>query len=253
MPTQPEPGTAAVVEDDPRLAQQIEDILGLAGWETQRFSRGRDFLARQQRAAFDVALIDMRLPDLTGIELLERLATSMPTAEGRRTASLVVTGLMDEGHLEKAFALGAEDYVLKPFRARELIARIGAAHRRRRSSAPMAGVDPQSTVPHTVGCFRIFPNLRRIERHGEPVALTDKEFDAALLFFSRAGQTVSREELGLRIWQTAPQVETRTIDTHVSRLRRKLQLTTDQGFRLAPVYGQGYRLDILAPHPEVST
>jgi DNA-binding response OmpR family regulator len=253
MPTHPEAGTAAVVEDDRRLAQQIEDILGLAGWKTQRFSRGQDFLARQQRAAFDVALIDMRLPDLTGIELLERLSTSTPAADGRHTASLVVTGLIDEGNLEKAFALGAEDYVLKPFRARELIARIGAAHRRRLSAAAMTGADPENAAPHTVGCFRISPKLRQIARHGIPVALTDKEFDAALLFFSRTGQTVSREELRRRVWQTAPQVETRTIDTHVSRLRRKLQLTTDQGFRLAPVYGQGYRLDTLTPHPEVST
>jgi two-component system response regulator AdeR len=161
MATHPEAGTAAVVEDDPRLAQQIEDILGLAGWKTQRFSRGRDFLARQQRAAFDVALIDMRLPDLTGMDLLEKLAASMPAADGRRTASLVVTGLMDEGHLEQAFALGAEDYVLKPFRARELIARIGAAHRRRRSAATMTGVDLQDAVPHTVGCFRISQNSAR--------------------------------------------------------------------------------------------
>jgi len=253
MPTLSEPGTAAVVEDDPRLAQQIEDILGLAGWKTQRFSRGRDFLARQQRAAFDVALIDMRLPDLTGMELLERLATSVPAADGRRTASLVVTGLMDEGHLEQAFALGAEDYVLKPFRARELIARIGAAHRRRRSAAAVTAADLENAAPHTVGCFQISPKQRQIARHGKPVALTDKEFDAAVLFFSRIGQTIRREELSQRVWQTALQVETRTIDTHVSRLRRKLQLTADQGFRLAPVYGQGYRLDTLTPHPEVST
>lgn len=253
MAAHPEPGTAAIVEDDPHLAQQIEDILGLAGWKAHRFSRGRDFLARQQRAAFDVALIDMRLPDLSGIELLERLASAVPVTEGRRTASLVVTGLMDEGHLERAFALGAEDYVLKPFRARELIARIGAAHRRRRQAQLPQGADPLSTAPQTIGCFRISPKLRQIARHGKPVALTDKEFETALLFFSKAGQTVSREELSQRVWQTAPQVETRTIDTHVSRLRRKLQLTADQGFRLAPVYGQGYRLDTLAPHPEVST
>lgn len=252
MPQQSEPGTAAVVEDDPRLAQQIEDVLGLAGWKTQRFARGRDFLARQHRAAFDVALIDMRLPDLTGMELLETLAMSPPAADGGHTASIVVTGVLDEGHLEKAFALGAEDYVLKPFRARELVARVGAAHRRRQPATARAGADPDSAIPYAVGCFTISPKRREITRDGTPVALTDKEFDAALLFLSRPGQIVSRTELGRRVWQTTPEVETRTIDTHVSRLRRKLQLTAEQGFRLAPVYGQGYRLDIFTPHSEVS-
>ncbi|MFM1881205.1 MAG: hypothetical protein RLZZ344_1439 [Pseudomonadota bacterium] len=259
-------GIAAVVEDDASLSQQLQDILSLAGWRTQRFSRGQDFLLRQQRAAFDIALIDMRLPDLNGIQLLERLGQSAPGSEGTRTARLVVTGLMDEEKLERAFALGADDYVLKPFRARELLARVGAAHRRRQPNSGLrAGVCPEGATPYsphsphsplspyTIGCFQISPGLRQISRGGQVVALTDKEFDAALLLFRRIGKTVTREEMGLEVWKAPVPPETRTIDTHVSRLRRKLELTTAQGFRLAPVYGVGYRLDLLPPQPGVST
>jgi DNA-binding response OmpR family regulator len=249
----PSPAThAAIVEDDPHLADHMQEILGMAGWQSQAFRRGRDFLEQQRRRPFDVALLDMRLPDLSGLQVLEQLAQS-PSAKNLNTATacIVVTGVIDDTNLENAFALGAQDYVLKPFRSRELIARIGAAHARIHKH----GLETQAANSplQRFGPFLLDTQTRCVYREDQPIALTDKEFGIAHLLFHRMGQTVGREDIRRQVWRVDPDVASRTIDTHVSRVRCKLGLSEGSEFRLSTVYGVGYRLDQPLGHPKVST
>ena len=243
---------AAIVEDDPQLADQIQEILGLAGWQSQAFRRGHDFLEQQRRRPFDVALLDMRLPDLSGLQVLEHLAVRPPTNSVKAaTACIVVTGVIDDANLEHAFALGAQDYVRKPFRSRELIARVGAAHARihKHGLKTQAANSPLQRF----GPFLLDTQTRCVYREDQPIALTDKEFGIAHLLFHRMGQTVGREDIRRHVWRVDPDVASRTIDTHVSRVRYKLELSESSGFRLSAVYGVGYRLDQPLGHLKVST
>jgi DNA-binding response OmpR family regulator len=229
------PKYAAIVEDDPQLAGQLCDILTASGWQCASFGLGQAFLSQQRRRAFDIAVLDMRLPDLSGLDVLKQLAELPTPATAAPTASIVVTGLLDETNLEHAFALGAQDYLLKPFRSRELLARIQAAQRRRGGECPAA--------PSAFGPFSIDRQARRVFRSGQAIPLTDKEFGTAELLFLRLGHTVGRADLRNAVWQSEPAVASRTIDTHVSRVRCKLGLSESSGLRLSTVYGVGYRLD----------
>nr|UOZ96919.1 Transcriptional regulatory protein CreB [Cupriavidus sp.] len=255
--TQSLPRYAAVVEDDPQLAGQLCDILAGSGWQCEAFGLGSAFLSRQRRRAFDLAILDMRLPDLSGLELLRQLAGLPRHPSVAPTASIVVTGLLDETNLEHAFALGAQDYLLKPFRSRELLARVQAVQSRRRpglASPDNADTDPVTpAAPVRFGPFVLNRQTRRLSRSGVPIALTDKEFGVVELLFLRLGQTIPREDMRSAVWQTATLGESRTIDTHISRVRRKLGLNKDADLRLTTVYGVGYRLYPRSEQPEVST
>lgn len=255
--TQSLPRYAAVVEDDPQLADQLCDILAGSGWQCEAFGRGNAFLSRQRRRAFDLAILDMRLPDLSGLELLRQLAGLPRHPSVAPTASIVVTGLLDEANLEHAFALGAQDYLLKPFRSRELLARVQAVQSRRRPAlAPSDSADTDPIAPAApvrIGPFVLDRQRRRLSRSGVPIALTDKEFGVAELLFLRLGQTIPREDMRSTVWQTEVLPESRTIDTHVSRVRRKLGLDQGSDFRLTTVYGVGYRLYPESGQPGVST
>lgn len=231
-------GHVAILEDDDQLASQLCALLQLKGWQVRRYARGQLLLDALDRQHFDAVLCDLRLPDMTGLDVLaaHRARASQHRAQG--PAMIMLTGATDEASLVQAFALGAHDYVHKPFRAAELQARLCASVRRRRSDPIERG--------QTIGPIRLEPhgeNGPQAHRNGQAVALTDKEFQCAQMLLGQLGQTVSRNEIRLQVWRHNEHVQTRTIDTHISRVRQKLGLTPDQGFRLSPVYGIGYRLD----------
>jgi len=210
-------GRVAVVEDDRAIGLQLSDLLGEAGVLTEVFAQGQAFLARQTQAPFDAALLDMRLPDASGLAILEALKV-----QGRGLPVIMLTGMTEERGLVAAFGLGAHDYVFKPFRPAELVARVQALLQRTRQ-APT-------------------PPLALLERPD----LTDKERGCAQILLTHLGQTVSREQLRQGVWRRNQAVDSRTIDTHVSRVRTKLGLDPSNGFALTAVYGVGYRLQKLA-------
>ncbi|MGA1063964.1 MAG: response regulator transcription factor [Burkholderiaceae bacterium] len=234
-------GHVAVLEDDDQLATQLCELLQLQGWQVRRFARGQLLLDALDRQHFDAVLCDLRLPDMTGLDVLaaHRARASQHRAQG--PAMIMLTGATDEASLVQAFALGAHDYVHKPFRAAELQARLSASVRRRRAERM-----EQAQAIGPIGSIRLDPhgeNGPQAHRNGQAVALTDKEFQCAQMLLGQLGQTGSRNEIRLQVWRHNEHVQTRTIDTHISRVRQKLGLTPDQGFRLSPVYGIGYRLD----------
>ena len=216
----------AVVEDDLALGRQILDVLEQAGLGAQWFRRGQDFLAAcSGPGAFGAALLDMRLPDMTGLAVLETLANRSPPV-------VMLTGMTEESGLIKAFELGVHDYLFKPFRPAELVARLKGLLRR--TSTEAAGLDGPG------------PGDLRLSEQAGYTSLTEKERGCAEILMAHLGKTVSRDILRQHVWRSHQAISSRTIDTHVSRVRSKLDLTPAGGFELTAVYGVGYRLQKLA-------
>ncbi len=231
-------GQLAVLEDDEQLADQLCALLHVQGWRVRRYAKGQHLLDALDRHHFDAVLCDLRLPDMSGLEVLSAHQARAKGAREDGPVMIMLTGVTDEASLVRAFELGAHDYLHKPFRAAELQARLAATVRRRRGA--------QFERDHAVGKIRLSPNCEGgplAQRDGRPVRLTEKEFQCAQLLLGQMGKTVSRNQIRLQVWRHNEQVQTRTIDTHISRVRQKLGLTPENGFRLSPVYGIGYRLD----------
>lgn len=220
----------ALVDDDPRVTGLVQALLSQQGWHCQPYARGSDFLSAASQEDFDVVVLDQRLPDCSGLEVLERLSGLRPDPP----ATLMLTSCADDQTLEAAFEAGAQDFLLKPYRARELIARLKALLRRPR---PVATDRPRHGHEGALA-----PGVR-----AGWALLTPRERRCAEILLGRLGQTVSRELLRQQVWGLTSSVQTRTVDTHVSRVRTKLGLTPDQGFRLETLYGLGWRLEHHTP------
>jgi DNA-binding response OmpR family regulator len=228
----------AILEDDPALADQMAHALEAAGHGTQRFRTGAALVTALKRDTFDLLVLDWNLPDTSGIEVLswarEHLDGAPPV--------LFVTSRGDEADIVRALNLGADDYVVKPIKVAELQARVGALLRR---SFPTQVADVQ-----VFGDMRFDVGRQAVIVRGQEVIVTNKEFSLALLLFQNLDRPLSRAYLLDKIWGISPDLQTRTLDAHVSRIRTKLGLRPEAGYRLAPVYSYGYRLEKFAGEPE---
>lgn len=221
----------ALLEDDPEQADIVKRWLEQAGHDVHGFGRGADLLRRASRESFDLYLLDWILPDIDGDEVLRRLRQ-----ERDITAPVIfVTSRDAEEDVVAALKAGADDYMTKPLRRLELLSRVEAVLRR--TLRPLA--QPLLEVGH----YRFDLTTREVQVAGEPVVLTDKEFELSLFLFRHQGQLVSRGHLMDAVWGKNADIATRTLDTHISRLRGKLSLRPENGVRLASVYNFGYRLE----------
>lgn len=220
----------AILEDDQSQAELLSHWLRLAGHQTLAFERSADLLSALKHESVDAVLLDWNLPDVSGMDVLREL-------RGRLRLTIPVifaTARSREEDVAKALRAGADDYLIKPPRRMELLARLEAVTRR--GQHPQLGGDV-----FEVGEFRVKGESRRITRDDEPLELTAKDFDLAVLMLRNVGRLLSRPHLMQSIWgQTI--LSSRTLDTHVSRIRSRLRLTPENGWRLQAVYGFGYRL-----------
>lgn len=220
------------LEDDPDQAALIGHWLEESGYVLRLFRTAHEFRRRQGVEGIDLLLLDWMLPDGTGIDVLRWVRASS-------NATLPVIFLTSRGaehDMVKALGCGGDDYIVKPAKRGELFARIGAALRR-------AGFDADGSPLVKVPPYLVDVARRRISIHGGPVELTQREFDLANFLFRRSGRTVSRDALLENVWNLGAHVSTRTVDTHISRLRKKLELNGEHGWRLAGIYQRGYRLE----------
>lgn len=222
----------ALLEDDEEVALWVIHILEAGGHGVDRFARGSALLRRCASESYDLFILDWELPDITGIEVLRTMRTQLVT----QTPVLFLTHREGEADVVAALESGADDYLVKPPREQELLARIRVLARR--------GRETRSTqAPIAVGPYQIDPEHQQVLRNGQPVELAPREFQVALMLFQNVGKVISRAHLLLSIWGNATTTPSRTVDTHVSRVRVALGLSAANGVRLTPVYGYGYRLE----------
>jgi len=219
-----------IAEDDPDQAALISLWLEDAGHSARVFGTASSYIEALKKERFDLLLIDWMLPDGTGADLLQWARGNL----GWELPVLVVTSRDDEETVVAALQAGADDYVVKPPKPMELRARVAALARRVRSGGlPVL----------RLGAFEIDIQRQRLVLDGESVVLTQKEFDLSAYLFQNPGKLLSRDHLLNKIWGINADVDTRTVDTHVSRLRKKLGLDGSKGWKLVPVYGVGYRFE----------
>ncbi len=224
--------TIGLVEDDTDQSGLFAQWLSEAGYRVRQFGSAAEFRRRLGAESVDVVVLDWLLPDTPGIEVLDWLRHSTQS----QLPVIFLTAKTGEQDIVQGLAAGADDYVLKPPRRAELLARIDAVLRR----TGVSSVDP---ILRDVPPFEIDTQKRRVSLNGEAIKLTDREFDLAAFVFRRHGRIVSRETLLEQVWKLSSAVTTRTVDTHMSRLRKKLQLNGEHGWRLTAVYQHGYRLE----------
>jgi DNA-binding response OmpR family regulator len=179
---------------------------------------------------FDGLLLDWMLPDGSGADVLKWVRQNM----GWQMAVVVLTARDDEATVLQALEAGADDFVVKPPKRLELIARVASATRR---------ASPGGLPVLRLGAFEIDIPRHTLSMDGVPITLTQKEFDLAVYLFQSPAKLLSRDHLLNKVWGINADVDTRTVDTHVSRLRKKLSLDGTRGWKMSPVYGYGYRLD----------
>ncbi|MCZ4303919.1 response regulator transcription factor [Zoogloeaceae bacterium G21618-S1] len=221
----------AILEDDTLQSDTLADWLRQAGHDVHVFSQSRDFIRVAGRESFDLCLIDWMLPEMTGTEVLHWLRED----RANDTPVIFITARDAEEDIVTALGAGADDYLVKPLRRFELLSRIDAVMRRARPQAS----DSMIEVPP----FSFDVHSKRVTLDGEPVELTDKEFDLAAFLFKNLGRLLSRGHMLEAVWGRNPNLATRTVDTHISRVRSKLGLRPENGFRLTPTYNYGYRLE----------
>ncbi|MFJ4293542.1 response regulator transcription factor [Cupriavidus sp. NPDC089707] len=223
----------ASLEDAPADAALIRRIIAGGGHECVTFTESRKLLLALRNACFDLLLLDWSMPDLSGREVLAWVRTHLD----RRVPVMFLSGRDAEQDIISALAAGADDYMVKPVRPAELSARVECLLRR----AYPAVQSPHA--PLRLGEYAFDCAMRTATCNGHPICLTPKEFDLAVLLFRNEGRIVTRDHITAAVWGRDISSLSRTIDTHVSRVRSKLGLQASQALRLTPVYTHGYRLE----------
>jgi DNA-binding response OmpR family regulator len=224
----------ALVEHDPAVARAIVAALRGAGHACRRYASGAMALREIDGDRFDCILIERGLPDIAAHELIAGVRSRLGYA-------LPVIGLAHDTDIVAALDEGVDDCLSHPVAPRLLLAQIDAAMRR---LPPRGG-----RLVAAVGHLAFSPEGYRVQVAGVTVQLTAKEYALALLLCRRLGEILAREEILHAVWGTDVAPATRTLDVHVSRLRTKLDLTPERGFRLSAIYGRGYRLEMIASPP----
>ena len=222
-----------VIEDNPDLAFGLQRALEFEGYEVDVAEDGPTGLERARNRRPELVLLDVMLPGMDGFRLLKELRSG-----GAKVPVLMLTARGDEADVVMGFQSGADDYVTKPFSTLELLARVQALLRR--GAQGPAGVFPVLEF----GNVKVDPSARTVYRGGEEIGLTPKEFDLLVALLGRGGAVASRAELLKEVWRYAnTDVMTRTIDIHISELRRKLETDPSKPRHILTVRKAGYRLE----------
>lgn len=226
----------AVVEDETHIGQMIGLLLEADGYSCRLYTTGADFIKDIGRESFDLVILDWMLPDSSGDKLLawlrERVGWVVPV--------IFVTARDSEEDIVLGLELGADDYIVKPVRRAELMARIHAVMRRSHAA------DPAASAVIEVPPYQVDAATRTVRVAGQPVELTRMEFELAQFLFRNMDRVLSRGHILESVWGKTAGLNTRTVDTHISRLRTKLGLGAEHGLRLTAIYNHGYRLERVA-------
>jgi two-component system response regulator RegX3 len=213
-----------LLEDDPIQLELARSWLEGNGHAVVGVSSGKGALKVLERDSFELAIFDWMVPDLSGEELLRWVRQRQ-----KRLPVMFATARDEEVEIATVLNLGADDYVVKPLRRLEFLARVDALGRR----AGLVGSDVDEAFE--IGPYRIDPRRRTISLEGRVVKMTPRMADVAVLLFRKRGELVSRAQLYEQVWGHPETLDSRTVDTHVSRLRQAVELEGPHGWRLAAV------------------
>ncbi|MFN8580197.1 MAG: response regulator transcription factor [Gemmatimonadaceae bacterium] len=222
-----------IVEDQRDLAHLLAHNFTIDGLDTRTVDDGRDVLAVVRTWAPDLVVLDLMLPGMDGFEVLRgirAIAADLPV--------LILSARGEEPDKVRGFRLDADQYVTKPFSLPELLERVHALLRR-----TSRGTRLNATEVLSFGCITVDVAARRVTRDGEPLTLSPKAFDLLLSLIRRGGRVATRAELLREVWGYGPLVLSRTVDSHVAELRRKLENNPDDPRHIVTVFKAGYRFE----------
>lgn len=234
----------AMLDDEPREIESIQRVMAMIGHECHGYVSGKSLLRGLRDERYDLLVLDWRPPDVEGIEVVRRLRERF----GNRLPLLLTAGPEDKARMTTALLAGADDFMVKPLGKDELQARVQALLRR--------AYPTRFEKELVYGPYHFSPLAGTIRLHGEPVQLKQREYELALLLFRNIGRLLPREHLMQAVWGQELGTGSRSLDTHVSRLRSRLDLRPANGMVLASVYGLGYRLEYIgdeaaeSPYPQ---
>jgi DNA-binding response OmpR family regulator len=218
-----------VVEDEPAVARGVRDALDFNGYAAEWAADGETGYRLARTHGFDLIVLDLMLPGLDGLDVLRRLRE-----DGVTVPVLILTAKGQESDRVQGLDLGADDYIVKPFSVRELVARVGA-HLRARSRTCARRV--------RLGEAEFDFSRRQVRRDGEPVPVLPKEIDLAHFLLENRGRVVTRDELLLKVWEyPVTGIQTRTVDNYIMKLRQKVEPDPARPRLILTVRGKGYRL-----------
>lgn len=227
-----------VIEDEPTLARLLSYNLLQEGYETTVVEHGGEGLQEALRNPYDLLILDVMLPGMNGFEVLSRYRQ-----HGYRTPVIILTARGAEEEIVQGLRLGADDYITKPFGVAELMARVDAVLRR---SGGESGAENPGADGITVGDLTIYPDRYEVWLNGRQIALRPKEFEVLLYLVQRQGVVVTRDDLMNAVWGFDYIGGQRTVDVHVSALRKKLELD-QESVRIDSIRGVGYKLVVQPP------
>ena len=223
----------AILEDDPDQLVLLKRWISDDGHDVHGWLTGREAMKQAGGESFDLFMLDWQVPDVSGAEVLKWLRANV----SKTVPVLFVTVRDSEQDIVFALENGADDYMVKPVRRQELIARVRALLRR---AYPVEEQKQLSFPP-----FEIDIQRSEVRKNGAKIELTPKEFELTVTLFRNMGRLLSRGHLQETVWGRSADLATRTVDTHVSQVRKKLDLKPESGYRVVPVYNYGYRLERL--------
>lgn len=224
-----------IIEDDPDIAELVEINVRDIGYELVKENNGREGLENARKNSYSLIILDLMLPGLNGMEICKKIRE-----EDEHTPILMLTAKSEE--LDKVMGLekGADDYLTKPFSIRELLARIKANIRRVKVDAEYEEQENLEDILE-YGDLYIEPHKRKVTLSGEKIELTPKEFDLLILFASHPGKTFSREKLLEKVWGYQFDGYDHTVNSHINRLRNKIEKDPPNPTYLKTAWGVGYR------------
>ena len=224
-----------VVEDNTALADGLRYNLELEGFAVSVAGDGPTAVAMARELRPHLVILDLMLPGLDGFQVLQRIR-----ATGDRVPVLILSARGEEADKVRGFRHGADQYVTKPFGLLELLERVKALLRR---TEALAGGSAAAAEPLVFGAVRVDPASHMVARHGDAVPLTPKAYELMMALVRRRGAVATRVELLREVWQMGADVTTRTVDSHVAELRRKLEDDPAEPRHFRTVWKVGYRFE----------
>ncbi|MVP00923.1 response regulator transcription factor [Paenibacillus lutrae] len=225
-----------VIEDEPTLARLLSYNLTQEGYETKVVDHGGDGLQAAMQQPYDLIILDIMLPGLNGFEVLSKLRQ-----KGNVTPVVILTARNAEEEVVQGLKHGADDYITKPFGVAELLARVAAVLRRTHTDEPGSEGKKSTDKVISFGDLQIFPEKYEVYLGEESIPLRPKEFEVLLYLVQRPGVVVTRDDLMNIVWGFDYIGGQRTVDVHVSSLRKKLEMN-QQSVQIESIRGVGYKL-----------